>query len=60
MRWFLFVCILGIKELDIPPIDPLYIEEGLYEYGSGSIQGKTIVKDAYTYGLSDAKFQSVR
>lgn len=42
------------------PIDPLFLEEGLYEYGSGTFQGKSLIKNAYTYGLSDAKFTDVK
>ncbi|XP_076238390.1 circadian clock-controlled protein daywake [Calliopsis andreniformis] len=50
----------GIPELDLPALDPFYLDQHTSEFGNGELRGKVTAKDVQTYGLAKARFLSVK
>lgn len=50
----------GLPELDMPPLDPYYVDHHSAEYNSGSMRGKMSATDIRTYGIAKARFLSVK
>jgi Haemolymph juvenile hormone binding protein (JHBP). len=52
--------ISGLKELNLTGLDPVHVPELLLNYENGDIEGKMIIRDSYTHGLSSIKVLDVR
>lgn len=50
----------GIPELDLPTLDPYFLEEDRILYETSDIRGDITVKNVNVYGLAKAKFLAVR
>ncbi|XP_008478766.1 circadian clock-controlled protein-like [Diaphorina citri] len=49
-----------LKELNLTGLDPVHVPELLLNYENGDIEGKMIIRDSYTHGLSSIKVLDVR
>lgn len=49
-----------MKELNIPALDPFFIDEYLFNYDAGDVSGKCLFKNFYMRGLADMKILDVR
>ncbi|XP_037959592.1 uncharacterized protein LOC119688965 [Teleopsis dalmanni] len=49
----------GIKELNIPPLDPFVIEKSNYQYSNGAVQGRITVRNVRVHGMSNAVVENV-
>ncbi|XP_055382002.1 uncharacterized protein LOC129612437 [Condylostylus longicornis] len=49
----------GSKILNIPPLDPLKIPDGRYQYTSGPVGGTLIIKNVNVYGISKSSVKKV-
>ena len=52
--------VLGIPEIDLPPIDPLHLETVNLTEGSGNFRLLIIVRDLSIFGLNGAKIENFR
>lgn len=50
----------GIPELDLPILDPFFVEEDRIIYETSEISGDIIVKNVNTYGFAKTRFLAVR
>jgi hypothetical protein len=50
----------GIESLNIPAVDPFVVQNEHFEYNQYAIKGFLNIKQAKTYGISQAKIDSVR
>lgn len=50
----------GLKELNLAGLDPVFVPELLLNYENGDIEGKMIIRDSNTHGLSTIKVLDVR
>ncbi|KZC13432.1 Circadian clock-controlled protein, partial [Dufourea novaeangliae] len=50
----------GLPDFEIPPLDPYYIETHSMNYNNGQMRGAMSASDAHIYGLSNARFLSVK
>uniref|UniRef100_A0A8D8W1Z0 Circadian clock-controlled protein n=1 Tax=Cacopsylla melanoneura TaxID=428564 RepID=A0A8D8W1Z0_9HEMI len=50
----------GLKELNLTGLDPVHVPELLLNYENGDIQGKMIIRESNTHGLSSIKVLDVR
>lgn len=57
---FFAISIVGLPEFDMPPLDPYVMDFLDTSYDGGEVKGRVQVKNAKTYGMSKARFLSVR
>lgn len=50
----------GIPKLDLPPLDPYFLEHQHTEYETGDLRADVTVKNVNIYGLSKITFLAVR
>jgi len=52
--------VAGVPELDIPPIDPIFVPVVLVDYKQENAEGKMIVRNSNVYGLKDGEILGFR
>lgn len=51
---------LGIPELDVPSLDPFFVDFQSNNYRVGDVTGQIVTKNVKSYGLSKTRFLSVK
>ena len=54
------MCLSGVPELNVPILDPFYIEYQVNDYKVGEVVAKVVSKNVNMYGLADLRFYSVK
>ncbi|XP_054289645.1 circadian clock-controlled protein daywake-like [Macrosteles quadrilineatus] len=50
----------GIKELNMPPLDPFYVPQVLITYNGSEITAKSLVRNSFTHGLRNVQILDIR